>query len=70
MLSSTMPKINPILGKWSSFLLPFVYLMNQFKLGWIAYNKDITVELGQSNVITNYNDMTTITLYSLMGLIL
>ena len=63
-----MPKINPTFGKWSSFLLPYVFLMNQLKLGWIAYNKDISVELGQSNVITNYNDMTTIMLYSLMGL--
>ena len=63
-----MPKINPTFGKWPSFLPPYVFLMNQLKLGWIAYNKDISVELGQSNVITNYNDMTTIMLYSLMGL--
>ena len=51
-----------------SFFLPLLFVTQQLRLGVIAANMNIKVELFQANVITNNNDMTKIMWISLGAL--
>ena len=50
----------------SAALLPVPALTWIIRLGIVAYNKDIPVELFQANPIVNGNDMTTVMHFALL----
>ena len=62
--------INPVYVLVASFCFPILHMTWIVKLGIIAYNKNLVVALGQSNVITNGNDMTQVTLVAFYSLLL
>ena len=61
-------KINPNFILTASFFLPLLYVSQTLRLGVIAKNSNIDVELFQRNLIVNNNDMTKIMWVSLGAL--